>query len=121
MPTPPMEEGGTAAAIGTFGEPWHIVASTEHPDVAAAYLDFITGEQAQRRFQESGIIPAALLPEAGGSGGLLASSVQAWNSLGEANALTAYLDWSTPNMGNVLDPGIQELMAGKTTPEELLA
>lgn len=121
MPSPPMEEGGTAAAIGTFGEPWHIVASTEHPDVAAAYLDFITGQQAGQKFQESGIIPATALPSAGASEGLLADSVEALASLGQANALTAYLDWSTPNMGNVLDPGLQELMGGKTTPEELLS
>ena len=42
----PPGESGKAVAIGSASVPMHISAKTKHPDLAAAYIDFITGPTA---------------------------------------------------------------------------
>ena len=41
----------------------------------------------------------------------------AWTKANDEDAIVPYLDWATPTMYDTITAAIQELMAGKTTPE----
>ena len=45
----PPGDSGKAVAIGSASVPMHISAKTKNPDLAAAYLDFITGPDRRDR------------------------------------------------------------------------
>ena len=56
---PPMEAGGPPVATGGAGFPLSIAAGTEHPDAAAAYIDWMTSDHAERPAAADGADPAA--------------------------------------------------------------
>ena len=43
------------------------------------------------------------------------------DALQKNDAFVPYLDWASPTTYDVLSSGLQELMAGKTSPERLLS
>lgn len=117
----PPKSGGAPVAIGSLGEPWHIVASSKHKDVAAAYIDWLTGPHAEQVFMKvDGQIPAMPIPATGGSP-LFKSAVGSWQALTEGGGLVNYLGWATPTMDQTLGGAIQELMAGRKSPQDTLA
>jgi raffinose/stachyose/melibiose transport system substrate-binding protein len=107
---PPLNIGGVGLAYG-------IRATSEHPDEAAAYIDFITGSDAAATLLENGFLPAAAVDTSGLSEGTLtADVVNAWNTISSENAVGHYWDWTIPDMAAY----IQELIAGVTTPEQFI-
>ena len=55
----PPGESGDAVAIGSASVPMHISAKTKQPDLAAAYIDFITGPDAGQALVDTQQVPAA--------------------------------------------------------------
>src|SRR5918998_282310 len=55
----PPGESGDAVAIGSASLPMHVSAKAEEPDLAAAYLDFITGPTAGQALVDTQQVPAA--------------------------------------------------------------
>ena len=55
----PPGDSGKAVAIGSASIPMHISAKTKNPDLAAAYLDFITGPTAGQALVDTQQVPAA--------------------------------------------------------------
>jgi raffinose/stachyose/melibiose transport system substrate-binding protein len=112
---PAVEEGAPPYSIGGVGLAYGIRATSEHADLAAAYIDHMTGPRAAELLFENGYLPAAefdtsLLEE----GSLTADVVAAWNTISEQDAVGHYLDWTLPDIA----ADIQEMMAGQVTPEE---
>jgi raffinose/stachyose/melibiose transport system substrate-binding protein len=108
---------------GALSLPYHISSRSENPDVAAAYIDFITSRQAAPVVLQKGDLPAvqtdagkAVDPKSS-----LASIVGAWQAKSAANKLTPYLDWATPSMGDTLFSGLQDLTAGQIDSGELIS
>ncbi|MBC6948059.1 hypothetical protein DWB58_08995, partial [candidate division KSB1 bacterium] len=92
-------------------------ATTEHPDLAAEYVDWITGPRAAEVLLENGFLPASAVDvEALPEGTLNTDVVLSWMTISEANAVGHYLDWTVPNIAGY----IQELMAERITPQEFL-
>src|SRR4051794_31276612 len=58
MLMPPREAGGAPAALGGASVPFAITARSRHPEVAAAYLDWITSRQAAQVMARTGNLPA---------------------------------------------------------------
>jgi raffinose/stachyose/melibiose transport system substrate-binding protein len=115
---PPAEEGQPPLNIGGVGLAYGIRASSENPDAAAAYIDFITGSEAAQSLLENGFLPAAEVDTSAlTEGTLTADIVNAWNTISSENAVGHYWDWTIPDMAAY----IQELIAGVTTPEEFIA
>jgi raffinose/stachyose/melibiose transport system substrate-binding protein len=115
---PSNEEGVPAIVPGGVGLCYGIRATTEHPDLAAEYIDLVTGPRAAELLLERGFFPAAAVdPALLAEGTLTADMFTVWNNVGEANAVGHWLDWTVPNV----DGNIQELMAGVVTPEEFAA
>ena len=55
----PPGESGDAVAIGSASVPMHISSKSENPDLAAAYIDFITGPDASQALVDTAQVPAA--------------------------------------------------------------
>lgn len=116
---PPVGESGELRVTGSTGLPFSITDTSENPDVAAAYLDFITSEDAMNKISEAGGLPvvdiASQQPE-----GTQADVFEAWATANEEDALTPYLDWATPTATEVVPAEVQQLMGGEISVDEFL-
>lgn len=118
---PPAEAGGATVSTGGAGFPLSISAGTEHPDVAAAYIDWMTNAHAAELLLPTGQIPLSIgAAPAVQAGTVLGDVVGAAASVSEANGMVPYLDWATPTFYNTTTAAIQELMAMRITPQEFV-
>jgi raffinose/stachyose/melibiose transport system substrate-binding protein len=118
---PPAEAGGATVSTGGAGFPLSISAGTEHPDVAAAYIDWMTNAHAAELLLPTGQIPLSIgATPAVQAGTVLGDVVGAAASVSEANGMVPYLDWATPTFYNTTTAAIQELMAMRITPQEFV-
>lgn len=109
----PLATGGVGLAYG-------IRATSTNADLAAEYIDLMTGPRAAELLFEQGYLPAVAVPEDQlTEGTLTADVVNAWNAISANNKVGHYLDWTLSYDDIVAD--IQELMAGVATPEEFVA
>jgi len=116
----PPGESGDAAAIGSASVPIHISAKTKQPDLAAAYLDYITGPDAGQSFVDNQLVPAATDTTAE-PGDPLGKDVKAgWDQLVADGGLTLYPDWSSPTMLQTMGQTFQEMLAGRTSPQDVI-
>ena len=95
----PPGDSGKRVNIGSTSFPMHISAKTKQPDLAAAYLDWITGpSRRRRRWSTPQQVPAATDATAE-PGDPLGREVKAgWDELVQDGGLTLYPDWSSPTM-----------------------
>ncbi len=122
FPLPSLDGSPGAATTGSLSLPFHISARSKHPEVAAAFLDYLTGGSAAGVVIENGDLPAA---DPGSSaidhGSSLAAIAAAWREKSSAGTLTPYLDWATPTMGDTLFGGLQQLSSGRISPAQFAA
>ena len=103
--------GGGGVGLG-------IRAGSENPDLAAEYIDLVTGPRAAELLFEHGFFPAtaidaSLLTE----GTVTADMFNVWSAVSGANAVGHWLDWTAPN----IDANIQELMGQAVSPQDFIA
>ncbi len=111
----PVTQGGVGLA-------WAITTGSRHPDVAAAYLNFLTNAQASQVMINVGALPAVAPAGWKPTAGSLESDLEkAWNQVSADNGLTPYLDYSTPTFYNTLTAAIQELTGQAVTPAQFAA
>ena len=109
----PLATGGVGLAYG-------IRATSENADLAAEYIDLVTGPRAAELLFEQGYLPAvavdpALLTE----GTLTADVVAAWEAISANDRVGHYLDWTVPYDDIVAS--LQELLGGVITPADFVA
>jgi raffinose/stachyose/melibiose transport system substrate-binding protein len=121
MLMPPHEEGAEPVSLGGESLAWAVTAKSEHPEVGAAYIDFITNGAAASVLAETGNLPAMPVDEAAIPPGLPAEVFEAWGRLREADGLIPYLDYATPTFYDDITAGLQELLAGRQAPAEFTA
>lgn len=118
---PPPDKAG-AAPITTGGESLAltITSKSTHPDVAAAYLNFMTNAHADDVMTQTGNLPAvpgkaadALAPNSAEG-----QMVAGWKKISKADGLVPYLDYSTPTFYDTLTAALQSLIGGQITPEK---
>jgi raffinose/stachyose/melibiose transport system substrate-binding protein len=102
-------------SIGGVGLAYGIRATSEHADLAAEYIDLLTGANAATLLFEQGYLPA-VTPEGVEEGTLTGDVVAAWNLISSNNKVGHYLDWTVPDIA----ADIQEMMADQTSPEEFV-
>ncbi|WP_127573718.1 ABC transporter substrate-binding protein [Georgenia faecalis] len=110
---PPVEEGAGRVTTGGIGIPFAITSQAENPDLAAAYIDFITSEEAMAILAETGNMPVVETAEHMPEAGLQADIYGAYADVTENGALLPYLDWATPTMGDTLGQALQGLLDGQ--------
>ena len=113
----PGQEEGQPQALGGESLPFAITAKSENPDVAAAYIDFITNADAAGVLADTGNLPAMNAP-AQLSGAAGEDVYEAWRTLTEADGLVPYLDYATPTFYDTITSEVQQLLAGRRTTDE---
>ncbi len=116
---PPVGATGERAVTGGTGLPFSITEASENADVAAAYIDFITSDEAMQMIQDAGNLPVV-----GGSpesaDGVASDVLAAWTTAGDEDALVPYLDYATPDFYDLITAQVQELGNGSVSEEEFL-
>jgi raffinose/stachyose/melibiose transport system substrate-binding protein len=109
---PPHEGTETPTALGGEGLPFAVTSGSENPDVAAAYIDFITDAEAAQVLTETNNLPA-MRTDAEPQGALLQEVFAAWQTLSDEDGLVPYLDYATPTFYDEITAGVQELLGGE--------
>lgn len=109
----------TPVTTGGEGLAWGITAASKNPDVAAAYIDYVTNAKASQLLIDTGNLPTVPPKDwAPKQGTLTADVASSWKSVNESSGMVPYLDYSTPTFYDTLSAAVQELTAKKQTPNE---
>jgi raffinose/stachyose/melibiose transport system substrate-binding protein len=111
----PGKDPNAPVSLGGEDVPWSMTSAAKNPDVAAAYIDFLTDANAAKVLVDTDNLPAMK----GAPAPTAALSVEvsnAWQKLNEADGVIPYLDYTTPTSGDDIGGAIQELLAGKQDP-----
>lgn len=118
---PPAGVGGKVATTGGTGLPFSIPAKAKNQVAAAAYIDFITSEDAMELIAENGGMPvldtASLAPEKGVNKEIF----EAFDAVSNDGVLLPYLDYATPTFSDTAGATLQELIGGQSSPEDAAA
>ncbi|NGN63377.1 extracellular solute-binding protein [Streptomyces sp. A7024] len=123
IPPPPAKSGGAPVTTGGQGLSWSVTSRSKHPEVAAAYLDFITSEHAADVMTKHGVLPAvpgkaaARLDPESTEGQMVAG----WKRLNAADGLVPYLDYATPTFYDTTSQSLQKLISGDLSPGDFAA
>jgi raffinose/stachyose/melibiose transport system substrate-binding protein len=120
---PPAEAGAPPVSTGGAGFPLSIASGSQHPDAAAAFIDWMTNDHAVDLLLQTGQIPLNLSAASSSivPGTVLADVVNAASAVSQADGVVPYEDWATPTFYDTLTAAIQELMGMRITPEEFVA
>jgi raffinose/stachyose/melibiose transport system substrate-binding protein len=116
----PPGESGNPTNIGATSFPMHISAKTKNPDLAAAYLDWIAGPDAAKELVATQQIPAATDATVEMGDPLGQQVKDGWDELVEGGGLTLFHDWSSPTMLQTIGQSFQEMLAGRTSPQDVI-
>lgn len=122
MLLPPTTAGADRYASGAVQAPFTISSQSEHPDIAAFFLNYLIGPDTAENNLAGGWLPfGTQIPES--TGGVTAQeAMAAWGDALATGVLTPSLDWATPTMGPDAEfPGLQSLIGGQMTATELVA
>lgn len=117
---PPKGVDGKLATTGGTGIPFGIPARAKNVDVAAAYIDFITTEAAMKTIATNGGMPVLDTKELAPATGVQHDIFTAFATVSEEGTLLPYLDYATPTFADTAGQGLQEVLGGQRTPEQVL-
>ncbi|WP_427891502.1 ABC transporter substrate-binding protein [Kribbella sp. GL6] len=101
----------TAVALGS---------KCSHPDVAASFLDFLAGPQTAQYVVQNGLLPLLNDVKAPTDNPEFGTEIAGQRSLDKDNGYVPYFDWSTPTMLDTLGGQVQLLLAGRSTPADVV-
>ncbi len=107
----------TPTATGGIGLAFSISTACKHPDVAAAYIDWITNADANLAQLKTGALAAVVPADYTPSGAVQTDILKYWQELNKSDSMVPYLDSSSTTFYDVGTAQGQELIAGKITPE----
>lgn len=117
---PPADSGGQPVTTGGQSLAWTITSKSQHPDVAAAYLNFITNAHADDVITKTGNLPAVPGPAADALDpkSIEGQMIAGWKQISKADGLVPYLDYSSPTFYDTLTAALQSLIGGQITPQK---
>ena len=115
MLMPPGEVGAPPVSLGGESLPFAVTSKSENPDVAAAYIDFLTTAEAGQVLVETNNLPA-MKTDAQPSGGVSQEVAEAWTKLNDEEGLVPYIDYATPTFYDDISGAIQKLLGEKQQP-----
>ena len=120
---PPEKAGDPPVSTGGAGFPLAITSASKHPDVAAAYIDWMNSDHASDLLVPTGELPlrTGASTSAVQPGTVLADVVHAADTVSRANGVVPYEDWATPTFYDTLTAAVQELMGNRITPQQFVA
>lgn len=112
---------GKAATTGGQGLAWAITSKSAHPDVAAAYVNFISNAKAAQTLLDTGNLPTVLPTGYQPQPGTVAADIATqYRDVQKANGEVPYLDYSTPTFYDTITAGVQELIGGQSDPQQFV-
>jgi raffinose/stachyose/melibiose transport system substrate-binding protein len=120
MVPPGAAAGDKPLATGGTGLPFAITAKSKNPEAAAAYINFITSQDAMGVLAKTGNLPVANTADQQVTPGLQQDVFTAFGKTVEADGLVPYLDYATPTMYDTIGAALQDLLAGKATPDQFV-
>jgi raffinose/stachyose/melibiose transport system substrate-binding protein len=117
----PPGDSGKHVNIGATSLPMHISAKTKQPDLAAAYLDWITGPSAGKALVDTQQVPAATDSTAQPADPLGREVKAGWDQLVKDGGLTLFPDWASPTMLQTMGQSFQEMLAGRASPQDVIS
>ena len=115
--TPANKAGEGAHTTGGTGIPFTITTGSKHPDAAAAYIDFITSDEAMQILADTGNLPVVNTQDYAPDSGVQRDVYAAFGAVTSEGVLLPYLDYATPTFGTTLGEALQQLIDGRITPE----
>ena len=120
MVPPGASAGAQPLATGGTGLPFAITAKSKNPEAAAAYINFITSQDAMGVLAKTGNLPVADTAAQQVTPGLQQDVFTAFGKTVEADGLVPYLDYATPTMYDTIGAALQDLLAKKATPDQFV-
>ncbi len=120
MLMPPNKVGEKPVALGGESLPWAITAKSDHADVAAAYIDFLTDANAAKVLVQTDNLPA-MKTDVRPTGPLSRDVFAAWRQLSDDDGLVPYLDYATPTFYDDITAALQRLLGGRVGPQPFTA
>lgn len=111
------DDSDTPTSLGGIGLAWSMSRATKHPDVAAAYIDWMTNTDAEKAMLDDGSLPAVVPDDFTAVSAVQDDVISFWKKINDANSLAPYLDYTTTTFYDTLTSNLQELVAGRVTPE----
>src|SRR4051794_6916971 len=96
----PGKDPNSPVSLGGEDLPWAIPSSAKQPDVAAAYIDFLTDANAAKVLVDTGNPLPAMNGSPAPTSGTGADIANAWKKLNESDGLIPYLDYTTPDFSD---------------------
>ncbi|MCO1338954.1 hypothetical protein BJH93_08615 [Kocuria polaris] len=111
--------GKNTTGIGT-SVAYAISSRSEHPNEAAAFLDFLRSPEASVQQFEQGFMPNDPSVAVADAGTLQRDIVDAWAQIAAEDGLVAFNNNATATMNDTLKSGTQQLIAGQSTVDDFL-
>ncbi|GAA2643183.1 ABC transporter substrate-binding protein [Paractinoplanes durhamensis] len=118
----PQQSGSTTVGVGAAPGAMVISSKSAHPDVAAAFLDYMMSPEAGQAAVDKGLVPAmspdVKVPATSLS---LTGESAAAAKLDSDDGYVPYFDWSSPTMLDTIGQNLQLVFAGKLTADKFTA
>ncbi len=115
---PPAEASSGPATTGGTSLPFAVTAASKNPDAAAAYINFITTDDAMKVIAEKGNLPVLNASQLAPASGVGKDVYAAYELVTTTGHLLPYLDYATPTFSDTVGAALQDLIAAKKTPAE---
>lgn len=112
-----FEEGGYATA-GSFGMPWHVSSKSDAELAAVAWVGMLNSEETAPMLADVQRVPVHGV-EAGDGKTTFGDLLTASSDQLQGSGPLFWYDWATDTMFDTFTGGLQETMAGRTSPEDL--
>ena len=110
----------TSGGVGATASPWHISSKSEHQDAAIAFLAMLHTPETGQWILDTGRLPV-VTDGVSSDDPLQEQTLTALKDTIAAGTQVGYYDWSTTDMLTKMGGGLQEVMAGRTTPSDFTA
>ncbi len=107
---------------GGPGEGWSIPTYSPYPKLAADWINVMLSPTYQASLLKYGDVPVIQLSAAAlaSTSPSLRAAAIGWSQAAKNNSIVPYLDYATPNFLNQEMAGVEELLAGQTSPSNLM-
>jgi len=109
-----------SGGVGATASPWHISSKSENSVAAIAWLDMLHSPEVGQQILDTGRLPV-ITDGVTATDPLQEQTLTVLKDTIAAGTQVGYYDWSTTDMLTTMGGALQEVMAGRITPEEFTA
>jgi multiple sugar transport system substrate-binding protein/raffinose/stachyose/melibiose transport system substrate-binding protein len=125
MTMPPVTAGGKVAAMSDAATAFGIPSKSQNKDAAAAFLNFLSSDDARQIAIDNGFMPTGLESQAAPTikdGSVLADVTAAFSKVSSDGGQVPFVQNATAGISNrAWNPESQLLLGGSSTPEQFVA